>query len=730
MSPDAVGRLRWRTLGVAALLYTACLALATLPVWPTFATRFPSCRADALQSLWVMRWYRDCLVHGRLPFFCSESQFPTGAHLGNWSPMHAQALLYVPLSFLTANDVLCYNLIWAANIVFTGVGTFVLVWYVHRSRACAFFGGLVAMLSGPMLLHALGHLELVSLGGFPLFLVAWMRWVDQPSVRRMLVAAGLYLLVAMSAGYFAVFATVPAILYAVSRDGLRHRLAGLAVFAGLTLPCLAVLFSPQILSRYHGYSVARSRTDFASFGSPAWALFVPSRFHHSGSLLPSDAYREAGFTDVEACSYLGLAVLGLIAYAAVARVGFANRRFWWLVFAILVILSLGGSWRLGRKFLTLPAGWLYELCPPFRQIRAPSRFNLPAVVCAAVLAAAGLRALLVRLRTRPTRVALVAGLCAVAILDLGVTPWRPVDPVMPPAPECYSFLHRHAAGGAMLEAPQFPSGLGNDLASACTYWQSHHGRRTSSGYSGYPNVRHDHLVYDPSPFTSIRLADPTAWSASHPQPSGDVVQDVSLADCAWLFLTVNRFDHLVVHETRPDLGITVHFHTDAIHEQFADACIYRDADASVYARDRLSEPRQPVMVCREGWGTRTEFWRERGEWRRRFHAVAHRHARLAVFNPSADAELCFTLDAMAMRQPRTVRLLVGEHELARWTVTPGEARTYTSPPFQLPRGLGELVLQSDGEAFPTSQERIGLGDEQPFSLRVAGVRLSEVQHAP
>src|SRR5262249_40667374 len=152
--------------------------------------------------------------------------------------------------FLTDNDVLCYNLVWGANIVFTGLGTFVLAWRVLRCRASAFFGGLSAMLSGPVLLHALGHLELVTLGWFPLFLVAWMCWIDRPGPGRLLAAAGLYLLVAMSAGYFAVFATVPAALYAAhaaASGGLagvpawvRSRLPGLAGFVALTLPCLAL----------------------------------------------------------------------------------------------------------------------------------------------------------------------------------------------------------------------------------------------------------------------------------------------------------------------------------------------------------------------------------------------------------------------------------------------------------------------------------------------------------
>src|ERR1700686_3994668 len=103
-----------------------------------------------MQALWVMRWYKDSLLHGHSPLLCPDLQFPVGAPLGNFSPLHFQGLLYLPLSLFKANDVLCYNLIWLANLVFTGVATFVLAWYVLRDRWCAAFAGMAVLLSAPV----------------------------------------------------------------------------------------------------------------------------------------------------------------------------------------------------------------------------------------------------------------------------------------------------------------------------------------------------------------------------------------------------------------------------------------------------------------------------------------------------------------------------------------------------------------------------------------------------
>ena len=48
-----------------------------------------------------------------------------------------------------------------------------LAWHVVRDRACAAMAGLLAILSGPVMLHAHAHLELIYVGSFPVFLLAW-----------------------------------------------------------------------------------------------------------------------------------------------------------------------------------------------------------------------------------------------------------------------------------------------------------------------------------------------------------------------------------------------------------------------------------------------------------------------------------------------------------------------------------------------------------------------------
>ena len=98
----------WKLMALVGAFYLGALAVATWPAFASMGTTLPS-RVDPLAHIWTMRWNKDCLLHGRLPFVAPGIQYPVGASLGTLPPMHFQTLLYVPLSMAIGNDVLCYK---------------------------------------------------------------------------------------------------------------------------------------------------------------------------------------------------------------------------------------------------------------------------------------------------------------------------------------------------------------------------------------------------------------------------------------------------------------------------------------------------------------------------------------------------------------------------------------------------------------------------------------------
>jgi hypothetical protein len=635
--------------------------------------------------------------------------------------MHFQALLYIPLSLAISNDVLCYNLLWMFGMVTTGLGTFLLAWRVIRDRWCAGFGGMLAMLSAPMLFHGAAQLELIYLGAFPLFLLTWMRLFDRPSRGRLAAAAGAYILVTLCTAYYAVYCVFPAALYFVWKGSIvgprgawpwfRDRVRWLAAFSVLVLPCLVLLFGNHIWAMRHGYTLPRSLGEFRNLSVPLWGYAVPSGMHALGRMFPSSWYATSGLVPKlgECCAYLGVVALALIAYAAAFHVKFRDAAFWWACLAMIVVLSGGTAWTIAGYEVNLPGLWLKKHFPLFQMIRCATRFDLFAAVIAGLVAACGLKHLLAHLPRSWMRGAVLAVLTVGAVADLAMVPYWKTE--IPPPPGCYAFMKRTAPGAAFVEVPQFGS-LGSDLNSLCAYWQTLHRGRTTAGYCTPPNEIYDNTLTYNSPFTAERLARPD-YLADPDRTRLEFVGDVAFRDYAWLYLSRHDFRFLVLHQS--PLALQGGVRLDRLKSALALAKVYEDPESVVYDRDRLPAPDRPVMVPTLGWRVAPEHTTQR---------VADRRAYLTLYTPGPQHDLRLALDARSLHRPRHVRLLVGGRELASWTVGPREFRGLTCPAFRLPAGLHELVLESDKVSRPRyPEETLQDNDLAPYSLRVDRLEL-------
>jgi hypothetical protein len=712
----------WRTGALVLVLYAACIAIATYPRVLEPCTTLPS-GIDPVQHLMILRWYKTCLLEGRDPLLLPGIQYPLGSPLGNTSPLYLQGLLYLPLSAIVPNDVACYNVLWFAEFLLAGMGAFALAWHVVRDRASACVGGLLAMLGGPMMLHAHGHLELMTIGLFPLFLVAWMRFLDRPGRGRLAAAVLAYVLMAMGAAYFAVLAVLPAALYAgygaaragggARADWLRVRAAWLAGFAALVVPCLLLLFAPQWLGVLRGDGLDRSLREYARYGAPPWSYVTPTVRHGLARALGFDADAGAGAQAVECASYLGVVSLALIGYAAVRRVAFRDAAYWWSAVALLVVLSFGAYLRIGARRVDLPGLWLWQYAYVFRLIRAPARFNLLAAVGAAVVAAAGLRHLLDRFSRPGTRTLVCGALIALAVADLAMVPFGAA--AVPPMPACYALLRRRDPGMTLLELPLQVSGNAEVLNALTGYWQAFHRGRTTGGYSSRTNVPFDHQLVHNSPFSAPSMAEPGYLQDPGAARFG-ILQDVAFGDYAWLYLSVHGLKYVVLHQWPGAMpggpaGI------GRLKARLAAARIFEDGATAVYGRDRLQPPARPALICTEGW---------RGGWHGREVLILSGRGGIAAYNPAPDEGLIFTLEAQAPRTARTVRLRDGDAELARWVIQSRGLRTYQTPPFRLPGGLRHLALEVVGPGPAAPGREAAHADR----LIVGGIRLRAAGREP
>jgi hypothetical protein len=711
------------TLALVALGYAAALAAATYPAIRTFASRLPSPN-DPLQHLWILRWNASCLGSGRLPFSCPELQYPLGAPLGNFSPLLIQSLLYAAIGVVVQNhDVLIYNILLSAGFLATGLATFLLARHVVGDDLCAAVGGLLGMLAGPVMVHGLGHLELTYLGGVPLFLLAWLRFVDAPTPGRLAAAVGAYALAGACAAYYAVLATVPAAWYVAWRLAiggeesrgrwLRARAGWLLAFAVAAGPAVLASSPSQVWACLHGATLVRAKESFESCGVPLRSYVTPTSVHALGRALGDPSRRGP---DLEHDSYLGVVTLALIGLAATRRARSRDLGFWWSTLALLAILACGSTGSIGPWRVELPAAWLRRHVFAFRLLRSPCRFNLLVATCAAVLAAAGLRRLLERWPSRPARAAIAGGLALLAVADLAL-PHAPGRFAVPTPPAAYDAIFRRAPEAAVLDAPQFSSGSPALLNALCTYWQSRHHGRTTAGYSGVPNAACDQLIYHPSPFAAEYLASP-AYLLNPDDAMIDIVHHASFRDYAWLYLTTHRLDRVVLHQDERVLA-DVDVRLDRLKAQMADALVFEDPSAAVYDRSRLKPPARAVAMCAEGWLGRVA-WEDGG------CRLVRGEAWLAVYNPDPGRDLVLYLDAASTQGVRVVRVDHAGVELGRWPVHSAGHQLLATRPFRLPAGLCRLRISEAVEPGFGPPRGLNRQDDEAPCLRVAGVCLKTV----
>lgn len=688
--------------------YLTCAFAATYPVGLTFGSQLPGQLTDPLEHLWLMRWSRSCLIEGRSPWFCDSLQAPIGVPLGYFPTLHVQTLGYLGLRMLTDNDVKCFNTLWFSGFVATGLGTFVLAWWVTRRSVASWLAGLGMMLCGPMLMHARGHLETMQMGAVPLFLIAWIRFVDRPNWSRLPAAVLSYWLVAASAPYFAILSLFPAGWYVVwslivgragtRRPWSRDRITWFSGYVFLTLPGLAILFSSQIWAALHGYSMVRYRREFDQFGAPIWSVFSPSPLHGLAKLTHFDIFQSTGYSGrmSECTSYLGVVGLASLAYAAGRRLSFPRASYWWSALGLMSVLSWGAHVHLGTIRLPAPAGWIYGIFPPFHLIRVPARFNLFAAVCASVPIAVALSDLLGRLG-RPAGRLIFAAVCALAMMfDLSIVPFE--TSVIPPMPSAYRDIARSERRVTIAEVPMFASDEGQVFSSLWGYWQSIHGARTTAGYPGIANTRFDDEVVHSSPFWVRKLRELVRTNPLE-IPGIEVIPATTGRDQAWLYLRAHHLDWVVVHQGRwtdPRDSVGVEW----VKELLATAKVYEDADVAVFDVARIPTPTKLQWLCidNRNTGLKTSNPKSFG---------ISDSLRIAVFNPDSSVPLRLIVSgAASVDGRRSIRLDHQGRPLDRWTVEPGPGRDLETNSFLLGPGLQRLdLIVEDGDLSDLTRSR-------------------------
>jgi hypothetical protein len=466
--PDTIARAR-----ELLRLSLAGLALAILMTWP-LATglghlgRTESTNADGQLSIWNVSWVARTLVVDPLHVFDANIFYPHKTALAYSEANLLPGAIGIPVYWATRNPWLTLNVVLLVAFASAFVCAYLLLLYLTGDRRASAAGAVMYAFC-PYVMSHLSHIQLLFTGGIPLSMLMFHRLADAVSFRlkaeatssqfedhvasafrrKILwrgVALGLSLAAqALSCAYYGIFAGLmvghAAVVLAATRRLWKSSAYWIAIATAAATAAMLVLpfFVPYLrVQRDTGF--ARTIADTAR-----WAAgprdYVMSATHAHAWL---QAYARSFGPWSGEVLFPGFIVIGLGAAGFVAALRSVRARETALLYGSLAVLAFWSSFGPGAGLYRL----LYEL-PAFSFLRAPSRLGLIVVLCLAVLASIGLRAIFNALQ--PQRRRFAGGLAtAAAIVELAVFPIKWFEaPVLPVA---YAAL----AGSARAPVAEFP----------------------------------------------------------------------------------------------------------------------------------------------------------------------------------------------------------------------------------------------------------------------------------
>jgi hypothetical protein len=274
----------------AAAAYLALAIVATWPLARGLGRNVPADLGDPVFVMWALAW--DCqqlvaILRGdfsRLATFFDANIFhPLPLTLAYSEHFIAQAVQVLPVWVLTQNPILCYNLLYLATFVLSGLGAYLFVRELTGNPRAAFVAG-VLFAFAPYRFPQSSHLQVLSSQWMPFALYAFRRFFDSIDAttarggrwRPLLGAAAALVTQNLSCTYYLMFFAPFVIAYVVweiwrrglwSRTRLWMQLVAAAVVVGaLTVPLLLPYAMVQ-----DQLQIARSRGELSMYAADVYS---------------------------------------------------------------------------------------------------------------------------------------------------------------------------------------------------------------------------------------------------------------------------------------------------------------------------------------------------------------------------------------------------------------------------------------------------------------------------
>ena len=268
-------------LGATALYAVATLGL-TWPLATALTTSLPWDMGDPVLNTWILAWSTDHLWRlvtgdsGAFAGYWHANIFhPAPLTLAYSEHLFAEAVLVLPVWAATDNAILCYNVLFLATFVLSGLGTFLLVRDLTGSARAALVGGLLFAFA-PYRIGQYSHVQVLAAQWMPFTLYALRRHFETGSRRSLVGCAAAAVAQNLSCGYYLIYFPPFAMAYGALEITARRRwrdwgllLRLLAAMAAVAL-CTWPFVQPYLELRGLGFSPRGIRT-IIGFSADVWS---------------------------------------------------------------------------------------------------------------------------------------------------------------------------------------------------------------------------------------------------------------------------------------------------------------------------------------------------------------------------------------------------------------------------------------------------------------------------
>ncbi len=417
-----------RDLAVPSAVYLVVYAVMNPHAWKGFSHHFLLDSYDGYQNVWNVWWVHHSLVDLHTnPYFTRLLHWPGGVTLVPQTMSPLNGLVGIGLQAFGVGLAATVNTIVIGSFVATGLTTFWLLRHLRASWSAALLGGLLFTFSSFHTAQAMAHLQLISLECMPLFVLAWLRYLERSTHGRALAAAGVLFAVILCDYYYAFYCVAIAMIllaaHGVSarRAHERTALRPLATFTAATAVTSGALIVALLETNQRDALLGAHRPIY--YGLDPVALVVPGGALYWHSLTTGYWHRLLPISISETSVYLGSVLLIGLVLAIVLRRRWqltANPA-WWCALAIFGTLALGPRLHFDgvlHPSIPLPYALLERVVPGFKLSGMPVRMTVVVVLAAVVIVTEVVTALQSRLRRPALQWLLVVVLAAVSVVEL------------------------------------------------------------------------------------------------------------------------------------------------------------------------------------------------------------------------------------------------------------------------------------------------------------------------